>query len=214
MVGLREVQAGRDHCGRKQCTEPKAAGAADGSAGREDKNTGMLPEGKILQYADQAVFGSRHTIFYRKHGPRATVACTECGRVTDARWKQGQSYESMYERLAAEPVENHYGICPACGNTGIFIPQGRAARMRAQKGCLFLGQKYKETGFVLRYVEVEKEWRLEEDAGKNGQEMAWAYEELSGLEIARIYFEPGKRCREITINMTRTLEGISGTTAT
>ena len=37
MVGLREVQAGRDHCGRKQCTEPKAAGAADGSAGREDK---------------------------------------------------------------------------------------------------------------------------------------------------------------------------------
>ena len=28
MVGLREVQAGRDHCGRKQCTEPKAAGAA------------------------------------------------------------------------------------------------------------------------------------------------------------------------------------------
>lgn len=157
------------------------------------KNTGMLPEGKILQYADQAVFGSRHTIFYRKHGPRATVACTECGRVTDARWKQGQSYESMYERLAAEPVENHYGICPACGNTGIFIPQGRAARMRAQKGCLFLGQKYKETGFVLRYVEVEKEWRLEEDAGENGQEMAWAYEELSGLEIARIYFEPGKK---------------------
>lgn len=157
------------------------------------ENTGMLPEGKILQYADQAVFGSRHTIFYRKHGARVTVACSQCGDVTEARWKQGQSFESLFEKTVEAPVENNYGVCPNCGETGIYIPQGRAARMRAQKGYLFLGQQYKKTGFVLRYVEVEKEWGLEEDAGKNGSGMAWAYENLSGLEIARIYFEPGKK---------------------
>ncbi len=160
------------------------------------KNTGMLPEGKILQYADQAVFGGRHTIFYRKHGPRATVACTECGMVTEARWKQGESYESQFDRTVAEPVENHYGICPTCGKTGIFIPQGRAARMRAQKGYLFIGQQYKETGFVLRYVEVEKEWVLEDWAGEDGREMGRAYERLSGIEVARIYFEKGRKIQK------------------
>ncbi len=159
------------------------------------ENTGILPEGKILQYADQAVFGSRHTIFYRKHGPRVTVACTECGGVTVARWKQGQSYESRFERTVAGPVENHYGICPECGKTGVYVPQGRAGRMRAQKGYLFLGQQYQKTGLVLRYVEVEKEWVLKE-TWENGLEMVSAHEKLSGTEVARIYFEPGKKVQK------------------
>ena len=58
---------------------------------------------------------------------------------------------------------------------------------------LFLGQKYKELGMVMRYVEVSKEWVLEQICEKKGTEMSGAYEKISGVEIARAYFEPGKK---------------------
>ena len=58
---------------------------------------------------------------------------------------------------------------------------------------LFLGQKYKENGMVMRYVEVGKKWTLGFICGDKGPEMYNASEELSGVEIARAYFEPGKK---------------------
>lgn len=160
------------------------------------RQTKELPEKRILKYADTVIFHDRHTIFYRKHGARATIACSKCGGVTDARWKQGQSYESQFERTITEPVENHYGICPLCRETGVFIPQGHAGRKRRAVSSLFLGQQYKETGFVLRYIQVEKEWKLEEFCMEKDLEMTGAYEELFGVEIARVYFEPGKKVQK------------------
>lgn len=160
------------------------------------RQTLKLPEKRILAYADTVIFHDRHTIFYRKHGARATIACSKCGGVTDARWKQGQSYGSQFERTIAEPAEGHYGICPLCRETGLFIPQGHAGRRKRAVGCLFLGQQYKETGFVLRYIQVEKEWKLEEFCGEKGLGITGAYEELLGVEIARVYFEHGKKVQK------------------
>lgn len=40
---------------------------------------------------------------------------------------------------------------------------------------------------------MEKEWTLGFIAGENGNEMYNAYEKLSGVELARAYFEPGKK---------------------
>lgn len=157
------------------------------------RQTPELPETRILAYADTVIFHNRHTLFYRKHGTRAAIACSKCGGVTDARWKQGQSYESQFEKMIEEPAANHYGICPLCRETGLFVPQGHAERKKKAVGCLFLGQQYKETGFVLRYIQVEKEWRLEEFCGEKGLEMTGAYEKLLGVEIARVYFELGKK---------------------
>ena len=57
---------------------------------------------------------------------------------------------------------------------------------------VFLGQKYKETGMVFRYIEVSKEWHLQEICGNDGPEMFNAREVMSGVEIARGYFEKGK----------------------
>lgn len=59
-----------------------------------------------------------------------------------------------------------------------------------KKTHLFLGQKYKETGMVMRYIEVAKEWHLELIAGEKGVEMHGAYERLSVVEIARAYYMP------------------------
>lgn len=160
------------------------------------RQTRKLPEKKVLAYADTVIFHDRHTIFYRKHGARATIACSKCGGVTDARWKQGQSYESQFEKMITEPAEDHYGICPLCRATGLFIPQGHAGRKKKAESRLFLGQRYKGTGFVLRYIQIEKEWRLEEYRGEKGLEMTGAYEELLGVETARVYFEPGEKVQK------------------
>lgn len=156
------------------------------------RNTKILPEAKILKIANERYFHQEHYLYYKKYGNWVQIACSKCGGVTDARWKAGDSYESQFQRIVQEPRENKTGKCPMCGACGTYKCQGKAKHDYSKRIHLFLGQKYKTTGMVIRYVEVTKEWKLELIAGENGTEMHGAYEELSGVEIARAYFEPGK----------------------
>ena len=84
------------------------------------EHTRPLPEKEVLERADRMFFSDRHYLYYKKHGCRATVACSKCGGVTDARWKEGTSYESQFERHINEPREGHYGTCPMCGTRGEY----------------------------------------------------------------------------------------------
>lgn len=156
------------------------------------RNTKILPKAKILKIADERYFHQEHHLYYKKYGNWVQIACSKCGGATDARWKAGDSYESQFQRIVQEPRENKTGKCPMCGARGTYKCQGKAKHDYSKRMHLFLGQKYKTTGMVIRYVEVTKEWKLELIAGENGTEMHGAYEELSGVEIARAYFEPGK----------------------
>lgn len=156
------------------------------------RNTKILPEAKILKITDERYFHQEHHLYYKKYGNWVQIACSKCGGVTDARWKAGDSYESQFQRIVQEPRENKTGKCPMCGACGTYKCQGKAKHDYSKRMHLFLGQKYKTTGMVIRYVEVTKKWKLELIAGENGTEMHGAYEELSGVEIARAYFEPGK----------------------
>lgn len=160
------------------------------------EQTPELPKERILNYADEYIFHNGHYLCYKKHGAKARVACSSCGGVTDARWKPGQSYESQFERMIEEPVMGIHGTCPMCGARGKYMPQGRVKSFQRERGCLFLGQKYKEAGMVFRYIEVEKEWQLEFACGEKGAEMYSSREKLSGIEAARIYFEPGKKIQK------------------
>ncbi len=160
------------------------------------EQTPELPKERILNYADEYIFHNGHYLCYKKHGAKARVACSSCGGVTDARWKPGQSYESKFERMIEEPVMGIHGTCPMCGARGKYMPQGRVKSFQRERGCLFLGQKYKEAGMVFRYIEVEKEWQLEFACGEKGAEMYSSREKLSGIEAARIYFEPGKKIQK------------------
>lgn len=157
------------------------------------RNTPGLPEGRILQYAEDTIFNRKHFLYYRKHGSRAEVACSACGGISDERWKRGTSYESQFEKMIAEPREGHQGTCPLCGKRGQYMPQGRAANRHVMETHMFLGQGYGKEGMVFRYVNVSKEWILDQNCGEKGLEMTGAMEKLSGIEIARIYFEPGKK---------------------
>ena len=156
-------------------------------------NTRELPEKQILEYANSMFLHNKHYLYYKKHGSFATIACSKCGGVTDARWKSGMSYESQFQRWTQEPKEGHYGNCPLCGVQGEYKCQGKVKGAHSKSIHLFLGQKYKENGFILRYVDIQKKWQLELIATDSGVEMHGAREELGGIEIARAYFEPGKK---------------------
>ena len=147
-------------------------------------HTKELPEKEILDRADRLYFHNQHYLYYKKHGCWAHIACSKCGGVTDA---------SQFQRWTEEPREGHYGTCPMCGARGEYKCQGKVKGTRDKYIYLFLGQKYKENGMVMRYVEVGKKWTLGFICGDKGPEMYNASEELSGVEIARAYFEPGKK---------------------
>lgn len=156
-------------------------------------HTAKLPEKRILEYADRIYFHNKHHLYYKKYGSWTKIACSKCGGVTDARWRDGISYESQFQKHTEEPREGKSGKCPMCGAVGTYKCQGKIKGEYSKKIHLFLGQRYKEDGAVLRYVEIEKAWTLGFIKGNDGPEMYNAAEELSGVEVARAYFEPGKK---------------------
>lgn len=156
-------------------------------------NTKELPEKAILYRADHVYFHDEHFLYYKKHGSWADIACSKCGGVTTARWKSSGAYEDQFEKNIEEPRENSFGTCPMCGAHGQYKCKGKAKGSIRKAQYLFLGQKYKDDGFVMRYIQVEKEWTLGFIVGESGDEMYNAYEKLSGVELARAYFEPGKK---------------------
>lgn len=156
-------------------------------------HTAKLPEKRILEYADRIYFQKEHHLYYKKYGSWTKIACSKCGGVTDARWRDGISYESQFQKHTEEPREGKSGKCPMCGAVGTYKCQGKIKGEYSKKIHLFLGQRYKEDGAVLRYVEIEKAWTLGFIEGNDGSEMYNAAEEISGVEVARAYFEPGKK---------------------
>ncbi len=156
-------------------------------------HTRVLPEKKILKRANDIYLHNKHYLYYKKHGSRAEIACSSCGGVTDARWKNGISYESQFQRYVQEPTEGRIGICPMCGAHGEYKCQGKVKGSHSQTIHLFLGQKYKDNGLVMRYIEVSKTWNLQCIASETKTVMYSASEELSGVEIARAYYEEGKK---------------------
>ena len=153
-------------------------------------NTEPLPE--ILDRANRIYMREKHFLYYKKRGHRVQIACSACGGVTDARWKSGISYESQFERWVEEPKEGRYGNCPLCRAEGEYKCQGKVKDSYSQGVNIYLGQKYKKSGVVMRYVEVTKRWHLDITCTDNGEEMLGAGEEIGGAEIARAYFEPDK----------------------
>lgn len=152
-----------------------------------------LPEQRIIEYAEGSMFHHKHYLYYKKHGCRAQIICSSCGQARERRWKAGISYESQFEGMIEEPRHGRYGRCPMCGAGVQYFAAGKAKTCEREKKYLFLGQKYKEKGLLIRYIDVEKEWRLELAYDKTGTVLVDAGEEISGVEIARAYFEPGKK---------------------
>lgn len=156
------------------------------------KHTTALPKKRVLEEADRRCFHNKHYLYYKKHGSLVTIACSKCGGVTDARWRDGFSYESQFQRHVKEPKEGLFTPCPMCGAQGEYKCQGKIKGKHSKAAYIFLGQKYKGNGMVMRYMQVEKTWHLGVSLDNKDPEMINAYEEMSGVEIARTYYEPDK----------------------
>lgn len=156
-------------------------------------HTPPLPTERILEYASTLRALSSHFLYYKKGRYKATVCCSACGNVREAYWRDGISHASTYASHIREPIEGHAGECPTCGKTGTFKAQGHAGRERINETHVFLIEKYKTKGAVVRYIQVEKEYRLDEIPGIKHPEMIGASETLRSVEIARTYIEPGKK---------------------
>ncbi len=159
------------------------------------RNTPPLDEQALLDWADACVFHKRHYLYYKKRHSRADLCCSACGGTYSGKWKPGMSYESQLERLIEEPREGLLGKCTLCGAHGIYKPQGKVKGSHRMKGYVFLADRYLDQGVVLRYIELGKEWQLEQICGEKEPEMYGAHEKLDGVEIARTYFLPGKDVR-------------------
>lgn len=153
------------------------------------RNTAELQMAAVTNKADSLLFYEKHYLYYKKKGNYAQIACSACGEEKKMRWREGMSYESQFEPHMQEPVEGRVGRCPMCNKIVIYKCIGRAGRNNTEKKYLFLGEKYKKTGFVLRYVKVSKEWNLQELEGN----VVGAEEKISGCEIARVYYEDNKK---------------------
>lgn len=155
--------------------------------------TPELPEQRVLEYAEGNLFHYKHYLYYKKHGCRARIACSSCRKTGDWRWKPGISYESQFENMMEEPRHGQSGTCPMCGAGVQYFAAGKAKACEREKKYIFLGQKYKESGILIRYIDVEKAWMLELAHDETGPVMMAAGEEIDGVELARAYFEPGKK---------------------
>jgi hypothetical protein len=157
------------------------------------KDTPELPETEILEWAQRSLFKEKHFLYYKKKGRRATICCSKCGGVTEGAWKAGDSYESQFESHIEEPRDKARGKCPLCGAYGKYKPQGKVKGRETEIAYVFTANKYRERGAIIRYVQLEHSWFLNEMIGDKGDpEMFSAYEQYSGVEIAREYILPGK----------------------
>lgn len=156
------------------------------------RDTPELPE-DLEEWADRKLFKSEHYLYYKRNGRYADICCSKCGQVSTVATKRKDTFEGQFERVTEPPRNGYWGTCPSCHCNGIWKAQGKTRGVWAQKKHFFIGMPYKEAGAVIRYVQCEKMYRMDEVAGEKGAQMIGASERLTIVEIARRYIEKGKK---------------------
>lgn len=156
------------------------------------QNTPPLPT-DLQEWAGRNLFSDEHFLYYKRHGRYADIACSACGHVTTMAIKRGESFESQFETVIDPPVNNSPGTCPYCKALGTYKAQGKTKGVYGKGKYCFVAQPYKTNGAVIRYVEIEKIYRLDTMAEERREIMLEAKESYITTEIARTYLEEGKR---------------------
>lgn len=156
-----------------------------------EQNTPPLPKG-LEDWAKKTGIGTEHFLYYKRHGRYADIACSACGQVTEAAVRSKDTYEGQFEKIIPVPQHDSVGTCPHCGATGIYKAQGKTKGVWGHGMNCFIAQRYKDDGAVIRYVEIEKIYRLDTYLDEK-EIMTGAGEKMIITEIARTYLEKGKR---------------------
>lgn len=157
-----------------------------------EQNTPPLPE-DLERWAGKNGIGSEHFLYYKRHGRYADIACSACGQVTEATFRRKDTFEGQFEKVIPAPQHGSVGICPHCGMTGTYKAQGKTKGVWGHGMNCFIAQRYKDNGAVVRYVEIEKVYRLDTLLENEKEIMTGAGEKMIITEIARTYLEEGKK---------------------
>lgn len=156
-------------------------------------DTPPLNEQDLLEWAGRLPDMKRHFLYYKKKGSHAFICCSKCGKLSYSRWRASEAYPQP-EEIIAEPVNGCVGHCPSCREAGIYKPQGRVKSRYEIKTNVYTADRYHGNGVVLRYVYICKAYTFECLNLYSGG-IYDASEHMEITELARTYFEPGKKVK-------------------
>lgn len=155
-------------------------------------NTPALPE-DLNEWIDGHLYKGISFLYYKRNGRYADVCCSKCGGKTTVATKPRETFEGQFEKIIETPKNGHHGKCPMCGAYGEWKAQGKTKGSWGMKRNFFIGQSYKGTGAVIRYIQAEKIFQLEEATEGSSLEMTGAKESYIITEIARKYIKSGEK---------------------
>lgn len=171
---------------RRKRYENRQARLADRQA-----HTPPLPD-DLKAWAEHRLFPDTHYLYYKRHGRYADICCSACGQVSTVCTKRSESYEGQFERIVY-PKSGTAGICPHCHISGEWKAQGKTKGVYGITKYVYIGQRYKDDGAVIRLVEIEKMITLDTMLEGDKELMTGAHESLRLDEMVREYIEPGKK---------------------
>ena len=154
-------------------------------------HTPPLPD-DLKAWAEHRLFPDTHYLYYKRHGRYADICCSACGQVSTVCTKRSESYEGQFERIVY-PKSGTAGICPHCHISGEWKAQGKTKGVYDITKYVYIGQRYKDDGAVIRLVEIDKMITLDIVLEGDKEIMTGAKEILSVNEMVREYIEPGKK---------------------
>lgn len=138
-----------------------------------------LPE-DFEDWYKNTLFAGQNYIYYKRKGRYATFWCSHCGKSYTHATEARDSYEGQFETIVSVPRRGQKARCEKCDAEGYYKTAGTMKDVYGIKKMVYVGQQYKESGFVSRYIQVEKYLSVGEA------------ERFSAVEIARSFFEKDK----------------------
>lgn len=140
-----------------------------------------LPEDFADWYKNE-LFKNENYIYYKRKGRYATFWCSHCGESYTYATEQKDTYEGQFEKIVRIPRNGNVARCEKCDAQGFYKTVGTARKtVYGLKKMCYVGQRYKENGMVMRYIQIEKFLRVGEP------------ESYLVTEIARSFFEEGEK---------------------
>ena len=134
-----------------------------------------LPE-DFAKWYKKELFKDINHIYYKRKGRYATFWCSHCGEEYTYETQRKDTFEGQFEKVVEVPRRGNHGICEKCDVRGIYKPAGKMKDVYGITRACYIGQAYRETGAVSRYIEVTKILRIGEP------------EQFIVTEIARSFF--------------------------
>ncbi len=135
----------------------------------------------LAEWAKKTIFRNGNYLYYKRKGRYADFTCSRCGMKYTRTIMRKDTFEGQFENVVEAPKHMQLSRCECCKASGHYAAEGKMQGVYGITKRVYLGQPYKETGAVVRYIEIEKIM----SKGKP--------ENYHIREVARTFFEPGKK---------------------